>query len=175
LPGTSGFIGEFLVALGTWQYNKWAALLTFSVVIFAAWYMMWMFQRVVFGRSPGELPDPHDGALTADEVALLAAADSSHGGHGLAHSPAVSGGSQEHAVVDRELHDEHEGQEHVPDVHAGVHGDSEHGGIWPDVTKKELLTLVPLAALTIFFGVYPKPIFDILQPSLERILMPFLS
>jgi NADH-quinone oxidoreductase subunit M len=67
LPGLSGFVGEFLVALGTWQYNKWAALLTFSVVIFAAWYMMWMFQRVVFGRAPGEAPDPHDGALTTDE------------------------------------------------------------------------------------------------------------
>jgi NADH-quinone oxidoreductase subunit M len=37
------------------------------VVIFAAWYMMWMFQRVVWGRAPGEQPDPGDGALTTEE------------------------------------------------------------------------------------------------------------
>ena len=53
LPGLSGFIGEFLVALATFQYSKWAAIITFSVVIFAAWYMMWMFQRVIFGRAAG--------------------------------------------------------------------------------------------------------------------------
>ena len=78
LPGLSGFVGEFLVALGTWDYNKWAALFTFSVVIFAAWYMMWMFQRVVFGRAPGEAPTRSDGELTPEERAELAA----HGGDG---------------------------------------------------------------------------------------------
>ena len=81
LPGLSGFVGEFLVALGTWEYNPWAALFTFAVVIFAAWYMMWMFQRIVFGRAPGEAPDPHDGELTTEEreeLATLAA----HGDHG---------------------------------------------------------------------------------------------
>ena len=147
LPGTSGFVGEFLVALGTWQYNRWAALITFSVVIFAAWYMMWMFQRVVFGRAPGELPDAHDGALTDEEKLMLAAADNGHGGHG-APLP-VGGGSHDH-------HDEG------------------HGSVWPDVTRREVLTLAPLVVLTVFFGVYPKPIFDILQPSLERILAPFM-
>ena len=71
LPGLSGFIGEFLVALATLQYSKWLALITFSVVIFAAWYMMWMFQRVIFGRQPEDMPDPHDAELTPDEVARL--------------------------------------------------------------------------------------------------------
>jgi NADH-quinone oxidoreductase subunit M len=179
LPGTSGFIGEFLVALGTWQYNKWAALITFSVVIFAAWYMMWMFQRVVFGRAPGELPDPHDGDLTPEERALLVELDHGHGhgAHGHAHAMPVAGGSQQHVARSPELHDEHEGQEHVPDVHPTGDSDPEHhgGSVWPDVTKKELITLLPLVALTIIFGVYPKPVFDILQPSLERILLPFLS
>jgi NADH-quinone oxidoreductase subunit M len=64
LPGLSGFVGEFLVALGTWEYNKVAAVFTFSIVIFAAWYMMWMFQRVVLGRAKGEAPDPRDSELT---------------------------------------------------------------------------------------------------------------
>jgi NADH-quinone oxidoreductase subunit M len=151
LPGLTGFIGEFLVALGTWQYNKWAALFTFTVVILAAWYMMWMFQRVVFGRSPGELPDAHDGDLTADELALLASESGHHGGHGHGH-PAMAGGSGDHG-----------------------HGDDHSASKWPDITWAEAWTMIPLVALTIFFGVYPKPIFDILQPSLERIIAPFLS
>jgi NADH-quinone oxidoreductase subunit M len=180
LPGMSGFVGEFLVALATWQYNKWAALITFSVVILAAWYMLWMFQRVIFGRSPGELPDPHDGELTREELAQLEAAGAfGHGGHGhghAAHAP-VSGGSQEHHGVpfDPEIRDEHHGQEHVPDLHPQEGHDEPHGIQWPDLTRKELLTLAPLAALTIFFGVYPKPIFDMIEPSLERILLPFFS
>ncbi len=155
LPGMSGFVGEFLVALATWQYNKWAALFTFAVVIFAAWYMMWMFQRVIFGRAPGEAPDPGDGELTPDELAELAAhGDHGHGdsrGHGHAMPAPVSGGS------------------HAHDAH------DDHGAIpMPDITFKEGLTLVPLALLTIFFGVYPKPVFDIVQPTFERIIEPFL-
>jgi NADH-quinone oxidoreductase subunit M len=160
LPGMSGFVGEFLVALATWQYNKWAALLTFSVVIFAAWYMMWMFQRVVFGRAPGELPDSHDGELTPEEIALLEAAGAHGHGHGQLAPAPVSGGSQEHVP---DLSAEEDPEAHGP------------GSVWPDLTRKELLTLAPLAALTVFFGVYPKPIFDILEPSLTRILQPFLS
>jgi NADH-quinone oxidoreductase subunit M len=155
LPGMSGFIGEFLVALGTWQYNKFAALVTFSVVILAAWYMMWMFQRVIFGRQPGEMPDPADGELTADERAQLAAAGNGHGhGHGHGHAqPAIAGGSGDAAAAH---HDEHDRSS------------------WRDITWPEAWTLIPLAALTIFFGVYPKPVFDILQPALERIITPFL-
>jgi NADH-quinone oxidoreductase subunit M len=48
LPGLSGFIGEFLVVLGAFQYNGWVAAATMSVVIFSAVYMLWMFQRVFF-------------------------------------------------------------------------------------------------------------------------------
>ncbi|HET8776024.1 MAG TPA: NADH-quinone oxidoreductase subunit M [Candidatus Limnocylindria bacterium] len=48
LPGLSGFIGEFLVILGTFQYNGLVAGATMVVVIFSAVYMLWMFQRVFF-------------------------------------------------------------------------------------------------------------------------------
>jgi NADH-quinone oxidoreductase subunit M len=48
LPGLSGFIGEFLVILGTFQYNGLVAGVTMVVVIFSAVYMLWMFQRVFF-------------------------------------------------------------------------------------------------------------------------------
>jgi NADH-quinone oxidoreductase subunit M len=48
LPGLSGFVGEFLVVLGAFQYNGWVAAATMLVVIFSAVYMLWMFQRVFF-------------------------------------------------------------------------------------------------------------------------------
>jgi NADH-quinone oxidoreductase subunit M len=48
LPGLSGFVGEFLVVLGAYQYNGLVAGVTMLVVIFSAVYMLWMFQRVFF-------------------------------------------------------------------------------------------------------------------------------
>ena len=49
LPGTNGFVGEFLVLLGTWRaHPTWAAWAA-SGVILSAVYMLWMFQRVIFG------------------------------------------------------------------------------------------------------------------------------
>ena len=48
LPGMNGFVGEFLILLGIFQVNGlWAALAT-SGVIFAACYILWMCQRVMF-------------------------------------------------------------------------------------------------------------------------------
>ena len=55
-------------------------LFTFSVVIFAAWYMLWLFQRVVFGRASGQAPDPGDSELLPSEVEELARRLG--GGHG---------------------------------------------------------------------------------------------
>jgi NADH-quinone oxidoreductase subunit M len=48
LPGLSGFVGEFLVVLGSFQYSGWVAAATMLVVIVSAVYMLWMFQRVFF-------------------------------------------------------------------------------------------------------------------------------
>jgi NADH-quinone oxidoreductase subunit M len=50
VPGTNGFIGEFTILLGTWDYNKVYAILAASGVIFAACYMLWMYQRVFYGK-----------------------------------------------------------------------------------------------------------------------------
>ncbi|MBU6375687.1 MAG: NADH-quinone oxidoreductase subunit M [Bdellovibrionales bacterium] len=50
LPGTNGFVGEFLILLGTWKTNKIAAVVAGTGVIFGAVYMLWMFQRVMFGE-----------------------------------------------------------------------------------------------------------------------------
>ncbi len=49
LPGTSGFIGEFLVILGAVQINFWYAFLAATTLIFGAAYTLWMYKRVVFG------------------------------------------------------------------------------------------------------------------------------
>ena len=48
LPGLSGFIGEFLVLLGTFRYNGFVAAITMVVVIINAVYMLWMLQRAFF-------------------------------------------------------------------------------------------------------------------------------
>ncbi len=49
LPGTNGFIGEFLVLLGAFKTQRVWAILAATGVILSACYMLWMFQRVVFG------------------------------------------------------------------------------------------------------------------------------
>jgi NADH-quinone oxidoreductase subunit M len=50
LPGLSGFVGEFLTLLGTFIAYPWAAAVATFVMILAAGYLLWMFQRVVFGE-----------------------------------------------------------------------------------------------------------------------------
>ncbi|MDG2260348.1 MAG: NADH-quinone oxidoreductase subunit M [Paracoccaceae bacterium] len=49
LPGTSGFVGEFLTLMGMFQYNTWIAAIATSGVIFSAAYALWLYRRVVFG------------------------------------------------------------------------------------------------------------------------------
>jgi NADH-quinone oxidoreductase subunit M len=50
LPGTNGFVGEFLIILGIWSSNVTYAVIAASGVIIAAVYMLWMYQRVMFGK-----------------------------------------------------------------------------------------------------------------------------
>ncbi len=49
LPGTSGFVGEFMVILSAFQVNFWIAFLAASTLIFGAAYTLWMVKRVIFG------------------------------------------------------------------------------------------------------------------------------
>jgi len=49
LPGTAGFVGEFLVLLGAFQFNAWVAALTATGTILGAAYMLYLYRRVVFG------------------------------------------------------------------------------------------------------------------------------
>lgn len=50
LPGTNGFVGEFLILVGAWKVSLWATAVTATGVVFSAAYMLWMFQRVMFGK-----------------------------------------------------------------------------------------------------------------------------
>ncbi len=50
LPGTSGFVGEFLVLVGTFKVNILVAILGSIGVILAAAYILWLYKRVVFGK-----------------------------------------------------------------------------------------------------------------------------
>jgi NADH-quinone oxidoreductase subunit M len=49
LPGTSGFIGEFLTLAGIFQVNTWVAAVAATGVILSAAYALWLYRRVVFG------------------------------------------------------------------------------------------------------------------------------
>jgi NADH-quinone oxidoreductase subunit M len=49
LPGTSGFVGEFLTLMGIFQVNTWVAAVATTGVIFSAAYALWLYRRVVMG------------------------------------------------------------------------------------------------------------------------------
>ena len=131
LPGLNGFVGEFLVLLGSFQ-RAWAgvatewrtAYLTMSVasvvgVVLGAWYMLWAVERVFFGAS--RQPPAHDHA---------APSAASHGGHA----------DEAHG------HDAH--------GHGSGHG---HAAAEPtdDLRWYEWVALSPLAIFVLWIGLFP--------------------
>ena len=50
LPGTSGFVGEFLVIMSAFKANFWVAFAASLTLILAAAYTLWMYKRVFFGK-----------------------------------------------------------------------------------------------------------------------------
>ena len=99
LPGTSGFVGEFLTIVGVFQVNTWVALFAATGVILSASYALWLYRRVIWG------------ALEKESLKGLL-----------------------------------------------------------DLTGREKLILYPLVALTIFYGVYPAPIFDATAASVDLLV-----
>ncbi len=71
LPGTNGFVGEFLILTGAFESElRWFAVIAASGVILSAVYMLWMYQRVMFG----ELTNPKNQTLSdlnAREIAIM--------------------------------------------------------------------------------------------------------
>ena len=71
LPGTGGFIGEFLVLLGVFQVNSWVALFAATGLVLGAAYALYLYRRVVFGRlTRDDLKDILD--MSPREVAMFA-------------------------------------------------------------------------------------------------------
>ena len=71
LPGTGGFVGEFLVLVGIFQVDTWVAALAATGVILGAAYMLWLYRRVIFGALvKDELKSILD--LSRREVAVFA-------------------------------------------------------------------------------------------------------
>jgi NADH-quinone oxidoreductase subunit M len=99
LPGTSGFIGEFLVILGAIKVSFWSAFLAATTLIFGAAYTLWMVKRVVYGV----VANPHVAALQ-------------------------------------------------------------------DVGRRELVFLVALAVLVLWMGLYPKPLAEVMNPTIQELL-----
>ena len=71
LPGTSGFVGEFLTLMGSFRANTWVAFLATTGIILSAAYALWLFARVIYGKlerpALQAIPD-----LDYREIALLA-------------------------------------------------------------------------------------------------------
>ena len=99
LPGTSGFVGEFLTIMGIYAVNTWVAILAATGVILSAAYALFLYRRVIFGE------------LEKDNLKSIT-----------------------------------------------------------DMNRRELVTMVPLALLVIFFGVYPSPILDVTAVSVDNLL-----
>ncbi len=99
LPGTSGFVGEFLALIGTFQTHPWVALIATTGVIFAAYYMLPMVQRIVFNA-----PDKPE---------------------------------------NRNL---------------------------KDLSRRELVVLLPLVAVMLWMGVYPKPVLERTETTVEELI-----
>jgi NADH-quinone oxidoreductase subunit M len=70
LPGLNGFVGEFLILLGTFEFNRYFVVLAASGIILGAVYMLWMYQRVMYGEITHE-ENRHLSDLSRREIALL--------------------------------------------------------------------------------------------------------
>jgi NADH-quinone oxidoreductase subunit M len=70
LPGTSGFVGEFLTLIGTLPVNSWVTLLATTGVILSAAYALYLYRRVIFGvlEKPNLM---HISDLSMREIAIL--------------------------------------------------------------------------------------------------------
>ncbi len=102
LPGLSGFVGEFLVLVGAFAYQPWVAAAAAFAMVLGAAYLLWMYQRVVFGS--------------------------------------------------------------LSDFLRGL------GDHLTDMRPAEILTLVPLGALVVIFGIFPGLILDLVQGTVASVL-----
>jgi len=156
LPMISGFVGEFLVMQGSFRVNGWYSFVASFVIILSALYMLWVYQRVFFGKA-----EDYDLAFVDARIKEAEAISNAHGGHGAeSHS---EHGHEEHG------HDEHGHKEHG---HGHGHADKDmlrNGAKLPDLNLGEWLALYPMAAAAIVVGVFPSLVLDFLGKPAEQI------
>ncbi|MEA1050312.1 NADH-quinone oxidoreductase subunit M [Lamprobacter modestohalophilus] len=99
LPGTSGFVGEFMVILAAFRADFWFAFLAATTLVLAAAFTLWLVKRVIFGD------------IGNDNVAAL-----------------------------------------------------------KDLNRRETLNLSVLAAATLAIGIWPKPLIDVMEPTIENLV-----
>ena len=88
LPGTNGFVGEFLVLLGSFYRYPVLVLLATIGVILAAAYLLWAVQRMLFGRLPEDMPVMRD--LSGGEAGIMVCFAVAIIGLGLVPSPVLN-------------------------------------------------------------------------------------
>ena len=99
LPGLNGFVGEFLIMIGSFLTRRWWVVVGVTGVILAALYLLWAYQRVFHGEAKGE------------------------------------------------------------------------NATFRELKWTEGLVMVPLIGLIVFLGVYPKPVLDRIEPSVEKLVL----
>ena len=100
LPGTSGFIGEFLTLVGSYQANTWVALFATTGVILSAAYALYLYRRIIFGvLDKPSLKDILD--LSPREVVLLAPLSALTILYGVYPAPVINASAASiHALID---------------------------------------------------------------------------
>jgi NADH:ubiquinone oxidoreductase subunit 4 (subunit M) len=166
LPMISGFVGEFLVMQGSFRVNGWYSFVASFVIILAALYMLWLYQRVFFGKA-----EDYDLAFVDARIKEAEAISNAHGGHGSEH------GAEAHS---EHGHDEHEHDEHGHEEHGHGHGHADkdmlrNGAKLPDLNLGEWFTLYPMAAAAIVVGVFPSLVLDFLGKPAEQIAQAMTS
>ncbi len=137
LPGTSSFVAEFLVLIGSFATQPvWASFATAGIVI-AAIYMLWIFQRTMTGPVRG-----------AAVIGTVAGPD--FGLDKPAGSKQLESG---HTVTVKE--------HQAPTKPKALFG---------DLNIREIAVLTPLVALIMVLGVYPKPMLDVVNPTVAKII-----
>lgn len=89
LPGTSGFVGEFMVIMGAVKTNFWVGALAATTLIFGAAYTLWMYKRVIFGTVANQEVE-HLKDVNKRELVILAVLACAVLGMGLYPEPLIA-------------------------------------------------------------------------------------
>jgi NADH:ubiquinone oxidoreductase subunit 4 (subunit M) len=149
LPGIAGFVGEFLVMQGAFRVNGWFSFVASLVIIFASVYLLWLYQRVFFGK----VGDYDPAVASGHGHGHVSTTDLNRAGTDTLPEKG-SGHGTPHEGHDNTAHGHHAD----PDILA-------NGAKFPDLNLPEGLALIPMGILAIVVGVVPALILDFLTAS----------